>query len=268
MNIIEISDINSPELFDYAKATESELYHANEPYGEGYFIAESPYVISLAIESGYKPVSFLVQKSMVEHELLKSTNVPIYTAQDNILTKITGFNLTFGMLCKMQRKKKADIQALCQNAKRIAVLEHIMNPTNIGAIMRSAAALGIDALLLSHDCADPLYRRASRVSMGTVFKVPWAFFGKNEPYKNIEFLKAQGFKTVAMALTDNSVSIDDERIKKCEKLAIVLGSEGEGLTEDTIGACDFTVKIPMQNGVDSLNVAAASALAFWEIKKQ
>lgn len=264
MNVIEINDINAPEVYDFAKASESELFHANEPHGEGYFIAESPYVITLAIEGGYEPVCFLVQKSMLSHELIKNTDLPIYTADDSVLAKITGFNLTFGMLCKMKRKKNADVEIICKNSKRIAVLEHIMNPTNVGAIMRSAAALGIDALLLTADCSDPLYRRAARVSMGTVFKIPWAFFD-NKDY--IKLLKSHGFCTLAMALDQNSVSLADERIKAHDKIAVVLGSEGEGLCKDTIANCDYTVKIPMYNGVDSLNVAAASAVTFWELGK-
>ncbi len=268
MNIIEIENLNTSGLEVFSKLSENQLFHINEP-DQGVFIAESPYVIDLALKAGYTPLSFVAKRNMLSHEILKSfPALPIYTADDSILSQITGFELTYGILCQMKRKTLDTVEKVCKNAKRIAVLEHIMNPTNVGAIMRSAAALSIDALLLSYDCADPLYRRASRVSMGTVFQMLWTYFPKNEPYKNIEYLKDMGFKTVAMALTDNSISVADKNLKRCEKLAIVLGSEGEGLTRQTIDVCDFTAKIPMQKGVDSLNVAAASSVIFWELTKK
>lgn len=268
MKIIDITDFNAPELDIYARTTENQLLNRHEP-DKGIFIAESPYIISCALDSGCQPISLLCEKSMLEHDVLRRlSDIPIYTADSDILTGITGFKLTLGMLCAMKRPAPKSVKELCKSALRIAVLEHIMNPTNIGAIIRSAAALGFDAVLLSDDCSDPLYRRAARVSMGSVFQIPWAYFDKGESYKNIEFLNSVDFKTVAMALTDDSISIDDKRISEYEKLAIVLGSEGEGLTKKTIETCDHTVKIPMYHGVDSLNVAAASAVAFWELRKR
>lgn len=268
MNITEITDIKAPELDAFARLSENQLLHKYEPNG-GVFIAESPYVIGLALDAGLVPVCVLAERSMLASEaVLRCGDVPVYTADSELLTKITGFNLTLGVLCQMKRPAPKSIADICKNAERIAVLEHVMNPTNVGAIMRCAAALGIDAVLLSCDCADPLYRRAARVSMGTVFQIPWAYFGKNEPYKNIELLKSLGYKTAAMALTDNCIAIDDKRLSQYEKLAIVLGSEGDGLTESTVKACDHAVKIPMYHGVDSLNVAAASAVAFWQLRKK
>lgn len=260
--IIEITDVNAKELHNYAKATEHQLV------SDGVFIAESPYVIDLALKAGCVPLSFLVQKTMLECDVVSNAkDVPVYTADDEILTRITGFKLTLGVLCEMKRPQGNSVFEICQNSSRLAVLEHVMNPTNVGAIFRSAAALGFDGVLLSHDCADPLYRRSARVSMGSVFQIPWAYFDKNEPYLNIEYLRKNGFKTLAMALTDNSLPIDDERFKNADRLAVVLGSEGEGLTDKTLDRCDFTVKIPMHHGVDSLNVAAASAVIFWQLKK-
>lgn len=259
--IIEITDVNAKELHNYAKATERQLV------SDGIFIAESPYVIDLALKAGCVPLSFLAQKNMLDCDILSGADVPVYTAGDSVLTQITGFKLTLGILCEMKRPQGKSILEICNNTSRLAVLEHVMNPTNVGAIFRSAAALGFDGVLLSHDCADPLYRRAARVSMGSVFQIPWAYFDKNEPYLNVEYLKENGFKTLAMALTDNSLSIDDARFKNEDKLAVILGSEGEGLTDKTLDRCDFTVKIPMYHGVDSLNVAAASAVIFWQLKK-
>ena len=265
MQITHITDLNLPELDVYVRASENQLVNRHEP-DKGIFIAESPYVISLALDAGCTPLSMLAEQSMLSHEVVsRCPDIPIYTADRAVLTALTGFQLTLGLLCAMRRPKPKRVEEICKNAKRIAVLEHIMNPTNVGAIMRSAAALGMDAVLLSADCSDPLYRRAARVSMGTVFQIPWGYFDKNEPYKNVELLKSLGFHTVAMALTDASLSIRDKRLAGYEKLAVVLGSEGEGLTEQTVKACDHTVKIPMYHGVDSLNVAAAGALAFWEL---
>lgn len=265
MKIIEITDLNIPALDVYTKATENQLVNRLEP-DKGIFIAESPYVIELALDAGCTPLSLLAEKGMLSHKAVARCGaIPVYTAEHDVLTNLTGYKLTFGMLCAMRRPTPKSVTDICKNARRIAVLEHIMNPTNVGAIIRSAAALGMDALLLSHDCADPLYRRAARVSMGTVFQIPWGYFDKNEPHQNIQLLQSLGFQTVAMALTDQSVSISDPRLSGHEKLAVVLGSEGEGLTPQTIEACNYTAKIPMYHGVDSLNVAAASALAFWEL---
>lgn len=268
MNIIEISDLSSFELSVFTSKNESQLLHLNEP-DMGVFIAESPYVINLALEAGYQPLSVLAKRDMLENDVIKKLeNVPIFTANDSVLSSVTGFNLTYGLLCQMKRKKPKTVKEICESSKRIAIFEHIMNPTNIGAIIRSAAALGIDGVLLSHDCCDPLYRRSARVSMGCVFKMPYAFFDKGEGYRNIELVKKLGYKTVAMALTDSCVDISDPAIKCCPKLAIVLGSEGEGLTDQSVRACDFHVKIPMHKEIDSLNVGAAAAIAFWELTKQ
>lgn len=268
MSIIKITDIDVPELSIFTKATENELAHINEPHGLGFFIAESKYIINIALDMGYEPILALCDDTLLNSEVIsRLSDVPIYTAPISVLKSITGFNLTEGFLCAMKRKELKAHEDICKNAKRIAVLERVMNPTNVGAIIRSAAALGIDACILTYDCADPFYRRAIRVSRGSVFSLPIAIFPKDEPYKNIEFLKEQGFKTVAMALEKDSISIKDTRLCECEKLAIVLGSEGDGLSEKTISACDYTAMIPMQNGIDSLNVAAASAVVFWQLGK-
>lgn len=271
MNHVSITNLDIPELNIYARLGEGQLFHYNEP-GEGLFIAESPKVIERALNAGYEPVSFLMEERHIEaegREILKRpicADVPVYTAPFDVLTSLTGFKLTRGMLCAMKRRKMPEIERLCAGARRIAILENVENPTNVGAIFRSAAALFMDAVLLTPGCSDPLYRRASRVSMGTVFQVPWTYIHKNDWSENsMKMLKNMGFRTVAMALCDRSVSIADPRLMKEEKLAIILGTEGDGLAASTIASCDYTVKIPMSHGVDSLNVAAASAVAFWQL---
>mgnify|MGYP004519402479 FL=1 len=269
--IIEITNFKLPELDVYARLNESQLLHFNEP-NPGIFIAESPKVIERALNAGYQPISFLIEKKEIgaqaEEIFSRWESVPVYTAEFEVLKQLTGFGLTRGMLCAMERLSLKSVEEVCKNAKRIAVLENVVNPTNVGAIFRSAAALNMDAVLLTPACSDPLYRRSARVSMGTVFQVPWTFFDKKKtswPDEGIQLLKEMGFQTAAMALTDDSVSIDDKNLMAEEKLAIVLGTEGEGLAKHTIAACDYTVKIPMMHGVDSLNVAAASAVAFWQL---
>ena len=262
--IIPITDFLSPELDIYARLTENQLLNREHPE-DGIFIAESPKVIERALDAGYIPVSFLVEDRHLQTQakalLERCGSNPVYTASFDILTQLTGFQLTRGMLCAMRRPLPKAPQEVCKNARRVAVLEDVMNPTNVGAIFRSAAALGMDAVLLTSGCSDPLYRRAIRVSMGTVFQVPWTWID------SITRLKALGFKTAAMALKEDTLSIRDERLHRCKKLAVVLGTEGDGLKNETIAACDFTVKIPMTHGVDSLNVAAASAVAFWELSR-
>lgn len=269
--IIEITNFEFPELDVYARLNESQLLHFNEPNPE-IFIAESPKVIERALNAGYHPISFLIEKKEIgaqaEEIFARWESVPVYTAEFEVLKQLTGFGLTRGMLCAMERLSLKSVEEVCKNARRIAVLENVVNPTNVGAIFRSAAALNMDAVLLTPACSDPLYRRAARVSMGTVFQVPWTFFDKKKvswPDGGIQLLKEMGFQTAAMALTDDSVSIDDKNLMAEEKLAIVLGTEGEGLAKHTIATCDYTVKIPMMHGVDSLNVAAASAVAFWQL---
>ena len=273
-NIIELTDISAPELDIYARLNEAQLLHYYEPHG-GLFIAESPKVIERALNAGYTPLSMLVEKKHItgeaKHIIERCNTIPIYTAEFDILTQITGFQLTRGALCAFKRSPLPDVAALCADAKRIAILEDVVNPTNIGAIFRSAAALHIDAVLLTPACSDPLYRRASRVSMGTVFQVPWTYFDKKTiswPQDGISLLHRLGFQTAAMALSDNSVSIDDPQLMAEEKLAIILGTEGDGLSSSTIADCDYTVKIPMAEGIDSLNVAAASAVAFWQLGRR
>ena len=268
--IISITDFSAPELDIYARLNENQLFRYYEPE-PGLFIAESPKVIERALNAGYEPVSFLVEKKHIEGEakdvLARCSGIPVYTAESDILTQLTGFQLTRGALCAMRRRALPSLTEICSGARRIAILEQVMNPTNIGAIFRSAAALNMDAVILTPGCSDPLYRRASRVSMGTVFQIPWTV-ADNWPQPVMSQLKQLGFKTAAMALSDNSVSIDDTRLLAEEKLAIILGTEGDGLAETTIADCDYTVKIPMTHGVDSLNVAAASAVAFWQLGKQ
>jgi len=270
-NIIEIHDFSAPELDIYARLNENQLVHYFEP-ALGLFIAESPNVIDRALHAGYEPVSFLMERKNIDKEmkaiLEHCPNVPVYTAELDVLTKLTGFHLTRGALCAMKRREYPAVEEICKHAKRIAVLENVVNPMNVGAIFRSAAALHMDAVLLTPGCSDPLYRRASRVSMGTVFQVPWTYIGDRPadwPDPLLNTIKALGFKTAAMALSDNSVSIDDPNLMQEEKLAIILGTEGDGLADKTIANCDYTVKIPMAHGVDSLNVAAASAVAFWQL---
>ena len=305
INIIEIKDLDAPELQIYYNLNEAQLFHYFEPK-PGIFIAESPKVIKRALDAGCVPMSFLMEKKHVktqakeilarceklqsqdikqtdkmeaengnssmaaEHDIPVCTaecEIPVYIAEIEVLAKITGYQLTRGMLCAMYRPTLPSEEQICKNARRVAILENVVNPTNVGAIFRSAAALGMDAVLLTSACADPLYRRASRVSMGTVFQIPWTYFDKNAcwPDGAMDVLHKLGYKTAAMALRDDSVSIDDEKMMAEEKLAIVLGTEGDGLADHTIADCDYTVKIPMTHGVDSLNVAAASAVAFWQL---
>ena len=269
--LIEITDFDMPELDVYARLSEVQLLRYREPK-PGLFLAESPRVIERALDAGYVPVSFLVGKSHVGGEALEKElfrrcpQVPVYTAEDEMLTRLTGFHLTRGMLCAMRRRELPSADEICHGVSRIVVLENIVNPTNIGAVFRSAAALGMDAVLLTADCCDPLYRRSIRVSMGTVFQIPWTILPKKETTAFlIERLSQMGFCTAAMALEEDSVSIADPGLAKEEKLALVLGTEGEGLRSSTIAACDYTVRIPMAHGVDSLNVAAAGAVAFWQL---
>ena len=296
INIIEIKDLDAPELQIYYNLNEAQLFHYFEPK-PGIFIAESPKVIERALDAGCVPMSFLMEKKHVETQAkdilarcdklqsrdIKQTDkmevengnsnmsaereIPVYTAEIEVLAKITGYQLTRGMLCAMYRPALSSVEQLCKNARRVAILENVVNPTNVGAIFRSAAALGMDAVLLTPACADPLYRRASRVSMGTVFQIPWTYFDKNAcwPDGAMDVLHKLGYKTAAMALCEDTVSIADEKLKEEEKLAIILGTEGEGLMPQTIKQSDYTIKIPMAHGVDSLNVAAASAVAFWEL---
>ena len=305
INIIEIKNLDVPELQIYYNLNEAQLFHYFEPK-PGIFIAESPKVIERALDAGCVPMSFLMEKKHVktqakeilarceklqsqdikqtdkmeaengnssmaaEHEIpvcAAEHEIPVYMAEIEVLAKITGYQLTRGMLCAMYRPTLPSVEQLCKNARRVAILENVVNPTNVGAIFRSAAALGMDAVLLTPACADPLYRRASRVSMGTVFQIPWTYFDKNVSWPDgaMDVLHKLGYKTAAMALRDDSVSIDDEKMMAEEKLAIVLGTEGDGLADHTIADCDYTVKIPMTHGVDSLNVAAASAVAFWRL---
>ena len=266
--IIEISELDSPFLDPYARLRESQLYHLYEPE-EGIFIAESPKVIERALDGGYEPVSLLAERKQLEIDMetgrivSRCGNVPVYTAELSVLTRLTGFLLTKGLLCAMRRRPLPGLEGILAGARRIAVLEKVVNPTNLGAIFRSAAALGMDGVVLAHGCADPLYRRAIRVSMGTVFQIPWTFFPEYGTEEGLSYLKKQGFRTVAMALTGRSLRIDDTSLVNAEKLALVFGNEGAGLSEATILGCDDAVKIPMSHGVDSLNVAAASAVAFW-----
>lgn len=269
--IIEITDFTAPALDAYARLTERELYSCFHPK-EGLFIAESPNVILRALDAGFEPVSLLMERKHIEGQaaevIARCGDIPVYTSTLDVLTHLTGFQLTRGVLCAMRRKPLPTVETICQNARRIAVLENVMNPTNVGAIFRSAAALNMDAVLLTPACCDPLYRRAVRVSMGTVFQIPWSYIGDavaDWPESGMAQLSRLGYRTAAMALRNDSVSIDDPRLMAEERLAIVLGTEGDGLGSDTIASCDYTVKIPMSHGVDSLNVAAASAVAFWQL---
>ena len=267
--LIEITDFSAPELDVYARLTENQLVCRRDP-AQALFIAESPVVIERALDAGCVPVSFLMETKHAAGKgralIARCGEVPVYTAPLEVLTQLTGFHLTRGMLCAMRRPALPSAEEICRGARRIAVLENVMNPTNIGAIFRSAAALGMDALLLTDEGSDPLYRRAVRVSMGTVFQIPWTYFGKEEPWT--QTLRGLGFATAAMALQEDSLRLDDPRLKTCEKLAVVLGTEGDGLSDGTLADCDYTVMIPMAHGVDSLNVAAASAVAFWELGKR
>ena len=269
--IIAINNFNASELDIYARLTENQLRHLYEPKN-GLFIAESPKVIDRALDAGCVPVSLLLEKKHIERQakdiIARCGDIPVYTAEFDILTKLTGFELTRGALCAMYRPNLPSVEAVCQNARRIAILEDVMNPTNIGAIFRSAAALNMDAILLTPACSDPLYRRAIRVSMGTVFQIPWTFIGDKSTdwtVQGIKQLHDLGFKTAAMALRKDSVNIDHPALMSEDKLAVILGTEGDGLASSTIADCDYTVCIPMSHGVDSLNVAAASAVAFWQL---
>ena len=272
-NIIEINDIAAPELDVYARTSEVQLFRYYEP-DPGIFIAESPKVIERALNAGYEPISFLVEHKDLEGEakyiLDKYPEIPVYTAEYDVLVKMTGYALARGLLCAMRRRRLPSAEDICRNTSRIAILENVVNPTNIGAIFRSAAALHMDAVLLTNGCSDPLYRRAARVSMGTVFQIPWTYFDKKTswPEDGMRTVKDLGFKTVAMALREDSYSIDDPELLAEEKLAVILGTEGDGLASQTIADCDYTVMIPMSHGVDSLNVAAASAVAFWELGRK
>lgn len=272
-NIIEITDFFAPELDVYARLTENQLLNRENPQ-KGMFIAESPRVIERALDAGCTPVSFLAEETHLksqERELIRRCgDIPVYTAKPEVLTQLTGYHLTRGMLCAMYRPLLPSVEELCKKARRLVVLENVVNPTNVGAIFRSAAALGMDAVLLTADCSNPLYRRAIRVSMGTVFQIPWTFLTDDLawPEQGMRFLQKAGFKTVAMALKEHFLSVDEPRLQREEKLAVVLGAEGDGLSAETIAECDYTVMIPMSHGVDSLNVAAASAVAFWELGRK
>lgn len=277
VQIIQIDRLEGPDLEIFSKLSEPELYHYREP-DRGLFIAESPNVIDRALDAGYQPVSMLLDTKEITKNAahiierigkLPGETIPVFTASEDVLRKLTGFPLTRGCLCAMERRELPSVQETIKDASRIAILEEVVNPTNVGAIFRSAAALGMDAVLLTHGCSDPLYRRAIRVSMGTVFQIPWTFLGNRRepgwPQPGLDLLHRLGFKTAAMALKKESVSISDPSLLREPKLAIVLGTEGEGLASETIADCDYTVMIPMYHGVDSLNVAAASAVAFWQL---
>ena len=272
-NLRRITDFDAPELDVYARLSEAQLLHCFEPQ-QGLFIAESPKVIVRALDAGYEPVSCLAEEKELTGEavpiLARCGEVPVFTAGAEVLKKLTGFPMTRGMLCAMRRRELPSVEEVCAGARRIAVLENVVNPTNIGAVFRSAAALHMDAVLLTGGCSDPLYRRASRVSMGTVFQIPWTYFSKKEswPQDGMKRLRALGFRTAAMALREDSVSIEDQALLAEERLAVILGTEGDGLADATIADCDYTVRIPMSHGVDSLNVAAASAGAFWQLGKR
>ena len=271
LNEIKITDFAAPELDIYARLSERQLLNLE---GESLFIAESPRVIGRALDAGYIPISALMEENASDPQtmgiLSRLDKVPVYTAPFEVLKQLTGFPLTRGMLCAMRRRSLPSVEDVCKNAGRIAVLEHVMNPTNVGAIFRSAAALHMDAVLLTPDSSDPLYRRAVRVSMGTVFQIPWTFLDLSPawPEKGIHLLKDLGFRTAAMALRSETIRIDDARLVKEEKLAVILGTEGDGLKNATIEGCDYTICIPMAHGVDSLNVAAASAVAFWQLGRK
>ena len=269
-NIIEITDFSAPELDVYARLTEAQLLNRFAP-AKGLFIAESPKVIHRALDGGCKPVSLLMERKDIDGSaaeiIARCPDIPVFTADEELLCKLTGYHLTRGVLCAMRRPALPTVEALCAGANRVVVLENVQNPTNVGAIFRSAAALGMDAVLLTPGCSDPLYRRSARVSMGTVFQIPWTFT-PTWPEVGLPQLKELGFSTAALALRQDSVSIDDPRLLREEKLAVILGSEGDGLVNSTIAACDYTVMIPMYHGVDSLNVAAASAVAFWELRRK
>ena len=266
-DIREITDFSDPALDVYARLTEAQLMNRFDP-SKAMFIAESPKVIHRALDGGCEPVSMLMERKDIDGSaaeiLARCPEIPVYTADEDLLCKLTGYHLTRGVLCAMRRPPLPTLEAVLQDARRVVVLDNVQNPTNVGAIFRSAAALGMDAVLLTPGCSDPLYRRSARVSMGTVFQIPWTFFPEGRPW--YEQLKELGFMSAALALKEDTLSIDDSRLRSVEKLALVLGSEGDGLSDDAIAGCDYTVKIPMYHGVDSLNVAAASAVAFWELR--
>ncbi len=271
-NIVEVTDLAQPELDVFARLTEAQLRSRLEPE-KGVFIAESPKVIERALDAGYEPLSLLMERRQIEGQargvIRRCGDIPVYTADDSLLAGLTGYRLTRGVLCAMRRPRLPEAETVCASARRVAVLEGIVDATNVGAIFRSAAALGMDAVLLTPTCCDPLCRRAARVSMGAVFQVPWARIGSGPddwPQPGMALLQKFGFKTAAMALSDDAVSIEDPRLAAEQKLAVVLGTEGDGLAPRTIAACDYTVRIPMYHGVDSLNVAAASAVAFWQLR--
>ena len=273
-NVIEITSFSAPELDVYARLTEAQLLNRFEPE-KGLFIAESPKVIHRALDAGCIPVSLLMERKHIDGQaadvIARCSDIPVFTSDPEVLTQLTGFQLTRGVLCAMRRPALPSLEDILRDAKRIVILENVMNPTNVGAIFRSAAALGMDAILLTPGCSNPLYRRSARVSMGTVFQIPWTYIGSQAadwPQRGMAQLQGLGFKTAALALSDNSISIDDPQLMAEQRLALILGSEGDGLTEQTIAQCDYTVKIPMYHGVDSLNVAAASAVAFWQLRKQ
>ena len=271
-NIIEITDFSSPELDAFARLTEAQLRNRQDP-DKGIFIAEGTKVIEHALDAGYEPVSFLMERKHIDGKahgiIARCGDIPVYSGESEVLARLTGYQLTRGVLCAMRRPYMPSVEELCTGARRVAVLEDIVDPTNVGAIFRSAAALGIDAVLATPSCCDPLHRRAVRVSMGTVFQVPWTFIGSKSsewPQPGIERLQKLGFKTAAMALSDTAVSIDNPQLMAEERLAIILGTEGDGLAPRTIADCDYNVCIPMSHNVDSLNVAAASAVAFWQLR--
>ncbi len=265
--MIEIADSSAPELDVYARLTEAQLRNVLEPE-RGVFIAESPKVIRVALDMGYQPLSFLMERRHIEGDgaelIARCPGVPVYTGERETLAALTGYALTRGVLCAMRRPRGRDAREILASARRVAVLEGVVDSTNIGAIFRSAAALGLDAVLLTPTCCDPYNRRAVRVSMGTVFQVPWAYLQKWPG--DMELLRSLGFKTAALALTDVSLPIDHPAAKGEPRLAVILGAEGDGLAPATVAAADYVLKIPMQRGVDSLNVAAASAVAFWELR--
>jgi tRNA G18 (ribose-2'-O)-methylase SpoU len=271
--ITTVTDLSLPELEVFSMFTEAQMRRSKESTN-GIFLAESPKVIEIALEAGCKPLAILSEEKVIERQgrtiLERCPDTPVYTADSKLLTEITGYHLTKGMMCAMKRPADRFMEEVCEDARRIVVMEGLTNVTNEGAIFRSAAALGMDAVLLTPNCCHPLNRRTVRVSMGAVFQVPWAFIGNNPdewPGIGIAKLHAMGFKTAAMALTDQSISLDDPALREVDKLAVIMGTEGDGLTSETIGACDFVVRIPMRHGVDSLNVAAAAAVAFWEFSK-
>ncbi len=264
MQIIEITSLNHPGTEPYHSLTEAQLRSRQEGHG-GIFIAESPKVIKVALDAGYKPVSLLCERKHITGDaadiISRIGNVPIYTGERGILSALTGYTLTRGVLCAMHRPVPSRMESICKNANRIAVIDNVVEATNVGAIFRSAAALGIDAVLLTYNTCDPLCRRAVRVSMGSVFLVPWAWI--DDPIKD---LKAIGFKTAAMALTSKSIPLYSPTLALEPHLAIIMGTEGDGLPKEVIEHADYTVRIPMHHGVDSLNVAAASAVAFWQLR--